>query len=191
MQENTFRLFERINSLLQAEERKGCTARGLKLVHAQILDYLAQCSSHSDTPLAVAEFLNLTKGTVSTSISVLERKGYIEKIPDEQDKRVVHLRLSKMGRILLSELKPMTLFSEAEQLLRNTPINTVGEALSAVLAALQNANQVKSFGICKSCSHLIKDNDEHYCDYVEAFISPNDEIRICRYHTPIRSVQIK
>jgi hypothetical protein len=51
----TFRLFERINSLLQAEERKG-SVPGLKLVHARMLDYLANCSSHSDTPMAVAGY---------------------------------------------------------------------------------------------------------------------------------------
>ena len=100
----TFRLFERINILLEAEERKGCTARGLKLVHARILDYLANCSSHSDTPMAVAEYLSLTKGTVSQSISVLERKGYLNKTPDSTDKRVVHLNLSLMGQQLLAEL---------------------------------------------------------------------------------------
>ena len=187
MQESTFKLFERISLLLQAEERKGCTARGLKLVHARILDYLSQCGSHSDTPLAVAEYLSLTKGTVSQSISVLERKGYIEKIPDEYDKRVVHLRLSKMGKILLAELKPMTLFVEAEQLLRDTPVSTVGEALNTVLAVLQNASQARSFGVCNSCSHLREENGKYYCNQVHTPINP-DETRICRYHVPIHTV---
>lgn len=185
MQENTFKLFERISLLLQAEERKGCTARGLKLVHARILEYLSQCSSHSDTPLAVAEYLSLTKGTVSQSISVLERKGYIEKIPDEHDKRVVHLRLSKMGKILLAELKPMTLFTEAEQLLQNTPVSTVGEALTAVLMVLQNASQAKSFGVCSSCAHFVEQEEQHECKLAHIPVSSDDANRICRHHTPI------
>ncbi len=183
MQESTFRLFERISSILQAEERKGCTARGLKLVHARILDYLAQCSSHSDTPLAVAEYLNLTKGTVSQSISVLERKGYIEKIPDEHDKRVVHLRLTTMGQLLLADLKPMTVFNEAEQMLLDTPVSTVGEALNAVLFALQQASQSKSFGVCDSCIHFTE--QRNHCALAQSPISQDETDRICRYHQPL------
>lgn len=183
MQENTFKLFERISSILQAEERKGCTARGLKLVHARILDYLAQCSSYSDTPLAVAEYLNLTKGTVSQSISVLERKGYIEKNPDEYDKRVVHLRLTTMGRLLLAELKPMTLFNQAEQILLDTPVSTVGEALNAVLNVLQQASQAKSFGACHSCTHFTERHN--HCALAQEPIDQDETDRICRYHQPL------
>ena len=184
MQENTtFKVFERISSLLEAEERKGCTARGLKLVHARILDYLAQCSSHSDTPLAVAEYLNLTKGTVSQSISVLERKGYLVKTPDNKDGRVVHLSLSTMGKQLLAELKPMTVFNEAEQILLDTPVSTVGEALNAVLTALQQASQAKSFGVCKSCAHFTE--QRHHCALAQEPVSQDETDRMCRYHQPI------
>jgi len=189
MQENTtFRVFERISSLLEAEERKGCTAtRGLKLVHARILDYLAHCSSYSDTPLAVAEYLNLTKGSVSQSISVLERKGYIQKTPDSHDKRVVHLSLSTMGRQLLTELKPLNVFAEAEQMLSNQPVSTVGEALNAVLLALQEVSQAKSFGVCSSCAHFIEQEHDNHCTLAQIPVSPDDAERICRHHQPIHN----
>lgn len=184
----TLRLFERISILLEAEERKGCTARGLKLVHARILDYLANCSSHSDTPLAVAEYLGLTKGTVSQSISVLERKGYLHKTPDSHDGRVIHLSLSVMGRQLLAELKPMNIFAQAEQMLSNQRVNTVGEALNAVLLALQEASQVKSFGVCSSCTHFIEQENHHHCTLAQIPVSQDDADRICRHHQPIHNV---
>ena len=183
----TFRLFERISLLLEAEERKGCTARGLKLVHARILDYLANCSSHSDTPLAVAEYLRLTKGTVSQSISLLERKGYLHKTPDEQDGRVVHLSLSTMGRQLLAELKPLNIFAEAEQLLASRSVRTVGEALNAVLLALQEASHAKSFGVCSSCVHFIEQQPHNHCKLAQIPVSHDDAERICRHHQPIHN----
>ncbi len=184
----TFRLFERINILLEAEERKGCTARGLKLVHARILDYLANCSSHSDTPMAVAEYLSLTKGTVSQSISVLERKGYLNKTPDSTDKRVVHLNLSIMGRQLLAELKPLNIFAQAERMLATKQVTTIGEALSAVLLVLQQTSQAKSFGVCGSCAHFIEREDYNHCAVAQIPVSPDDVERICRHHVPIYKV---
>ena len=188
MQEiTTFRVFERISSLLEAEERKGCTARGLKLVHARILDYLANCSSHSDTPLAVAEYLSLTKGTVSQSISVLARKGYIHKTPDQQDGRVVHLSLSIMGKQLLAELKPLNIFAEAEQMLSSQPVSTVGEALNAVLLALQEVSHAKSFGVCSSCAHFIEQGYDNHCTLAQIPVSQDDAGRICRHHQLIHN----
>lgn len=184
----TFRLFERITLLLEAEERKGCTARGLKLVHARILDYLANCSSHSDTPMAVAEYLRLTKGTVSQSISVLERKGYLNKTPDSTDKRVVHLSLSVMGRQLLTELKPLNIFAEAEQLLATQQVTTIGEALSAVLLVLQQTHQTKSFGVCGSCSHFVERENYNQCTVSQIPVSSADVEKICRHHVPIHTI---
>ncbi len=185
---NTLRLFERIHLLLEAEERKGCTARGLKLVHARILDYLAHCSSHSDTPLAVAEYLGLTKGTVSQSISLLERKGYIQKTPDSADGRVIHLSLSTMGSALLAELKPLNIFAEAEQILASRQVTTIGDALKAVLIALQQNSDAKSFGVCSSCAHFIEQQSDNRCALAQTPVSSDDVDKICRHHVPIHTV---
>jgi DNA-binding MarR family transcriptional regulator len=184
----TFRLFERINILLQAEERKGCTARGLKLVHARILDYLAHCSSHSDTPMAVADYLSLTKGTVSQSISVLERKGYLNKTADSIDRRVVHLSLSTMGKQLLTELKPLDIFVQAEYILATKQVTTIGDALRTVLLVLQQTNQTKSFGVCGSCTHFIEREHDNHCAVALSPVSQEDVERICRHHVPIHTV---
>jgi DNA-binding MarR family transcriptional regulator len=185
---DTFRLFERIHLLLETEERKGCTARGLKLVHARILDYLAHCSSHSDTPLAVAEYLGLTKGTVSQSISLLERKGYIQKTSDSTDGRVVHLSLSTMGSALLAELKPLNIFEEAEQILASKQVTTIGDALKAVLAALQQSSAIKTFGVCGSCTHFVEQEPDNHCILAQTTVSSDDVDKICRYHIPIHTV---
>ena len=44
--------------------------------------------------------LMVTLGTVTTSLNNLERKGYIERRRSEVDRRVVHLSLTKNGRLL-------------------------------------------------------------------------------------------
>ena len=57
--------------------------------------------THPDTtPSAVAKELMLTLGTVTTSLNKLEKKGYIVRTRSSVDRRVVHLSLSKKGRLV-------------------------------------------------------------------------------------------
>lgn len=52
------------------------------------------------TPTDVARTLIVTLGTVTTSLNNLERKGYIERVRSTKDRRVVHLYLTKKGRLV-------------------------------------------------------------------------------------------
>lgn len=52
------------------------------------------------TPTDIARELMLTLGTVTTSLNKLETKGYIERRRSKLDRRVVHLTLTKKGRLL-------------------------------------------------------------------------------------------
>ncbi|HEL1585528.1 TPA: MarR family transcriptional regulator [Streptococcus suis] len=52
------------------------------------------------TPSAIARALMVTLGTVTTSLNNLERKGYIERVRSTKDRRVVHLYLTKKGRLV-------------------------------------------------------------------------------------------
>ena len=52
------------------------------------------------TPTDVARTLMVTLGTVTTSLNNLERKGYIKRVRSTKDRRVVHLYLTKKGRLV-------------------------------------------------------------------------------------------
>ena len=52
------------------------------------------------TPTVIARALMVTLGTVTTSLNNLERKGYIERVRSTKDRRVVHLYLTKKGRLV-------------------------------------------------------------------------------------------
>lgn len=52
------------------------------------------------TPTDLARALMVTLGTVTTSLNNLERKGYIERVRSTKDRRVVHLYLTKKGRLV-------------------------------------------------------------------------------------------
>ena len=48
----------------------------------------------------VAKELHLTPGTLTSTINRLEKKGYVERIRSETDRRVIRLGLTKKGRII-------------------------------------------------------------------------------------------
>ena len=183
MQEtNIFKLIDRISTLLRSEERKKYTALGLQPVHGQILDYLAKCNRLSDTPAAVTEYFGLTKGTVSQSLQVLERKGYIKKNPNTQDRRILHLSLSESGERLLEEIQTFDMLPQKEQDILAQQFDSINEALISTLVALQKANNLKSFGICFTCSRFSELDRHHHCEFTQQPLSQDDAGKICREH---------
>jgi MarR family transcriptional regulator, negative regulator of the multidrug operon emrRAB len=179
---NTFRLIERISTLLRSEQRKKYTAIGLQPIHVQILEFLFHCNRHSDTPAAVGDYLGLTKGTMSQSLQVLERKGYISKTIDTDDRRVVHLSLQDSGRQLLAAVQPLDMFDHAEQQVAKRHFSTLDEALHATLKALQIANQSRSFGVCHSCKHFSEIDNHYHCQLTDLPLTQSDALKICREH---------
>ena len=77
-----FDLIERMSALIRSEERKKCSELGIQSVHLQVLDYLSRCNRYSDTPAALTNYLGMTRGTVSQTVLLLEKKGFIRKNVD-------------------------------------------------------------------------------------------------------------
>lgn len=179
---NTFKLIDRISTLVRSEERKKYTALGLQPIQGQILDYLAQCNSMSDTPAAVAEYFGLTKGTVSQSLQVLERKGYIEKNPNEQDRRILHLRLSASGESVLKEIQACDIYPATEHTIPKEQFDALNQALLSTLLALQKANNLKSFGVCYSCYYFLELDQHYHCDLTQQPLNQHAAVKICREH---------
>lgn len=63
------------------------------------------------TPTYIAEFLSISKQTVNSLMGRLEKKGYIQRIPSEEDRRSCTILLSEEGRIWASKM-----LGELEQL---------------------------------------------------------------------------
>lgn len=191
MQElNTFKLIDRISTLMRSEERKKYTALGLQPIHGQILDYLAHCNGMSDTPAAVSEFLGLTKGTVSQSLQVLERKGYIEKKPNELDRRILHLSLSETGARVLTEMQACDIYPIAEQAIPADQFDALNRALLSTLSALQKANNLKSFGVCYTCYHFSEVDHHYHCELTQQPLSQHDAVKVCREHLLPESAEV-
>jgi DNA-binding MarR family transcriptional regulator len=173
---------ERMVALIRSEERRKCTELGLQPVHLQVLDYVSRCNRYSDTPAALANYLGMTRGTVSQTVLLLERNGFIEKITDTQDKRIVHLKLSAEGEAILEKARPANLFENANAIFsQNEFINHEDSFLNALLA-LQKANQSQSFGLCRTCQYFTQTTDGFTCGLTKQNLSESDSQKICQEH---------
>jgi DNA-binding MarR family transcriptional regulator len=82
----------------------------------EALRYLGRCNRFSNNPSALASFLSATKGTVSQTVSSLERKGLLSKVPRPGQGRSLSLVLTDKGRALLKKDPQGELESAASEL---------------------------------------------------------------------------
>ena len=181
-----FDIIERMAALIRSEERKRCTELKLQMVHFQVLEYLSCCNKYSDTPASIANYLGMTRGTISQSLIILETRELIEKNQDVQDKRVFHIQLLPKGLSTLKKAKPTSLFKKAATFLEeNSSIPGGEEAFIEALTALQKANKSYSFGVCQTCQNFTRKSKGFFCELTQENLSKSDSEKICQEHVPI------
>jgi DNA-binding MarR family transcriptional regulator len=177
----TYELLERLANLLRSEERRIGQERGLASVHLHALGYLERANRYSDTLVALAEYLSITKGTASQTVAVLSERGLLKSRRDAQDGRKIHLGPTAEGRRLLAACRPVPLLRQACAELGVEP-GQIESALEALLRALQRANRSRAFGVCGSCRHLLRTAGRTTCGLTGEPLSPSDTQRLCREH---------
>jgi DNA-binding MarR family transcriptional regulator len=174
---------ERLSNLLRTESRQLLSGHGLQPVQLEVLHYLSVCNRYSDTAKGVTEYLGQTKGTVSQSIKVLKRKGFVTKHVDKTDKRMVHLKITHSAKSLLKLTVPAPLFCNATKRIQNQSMNQILNTLIALLRTVQKANGLKSFGVCRSCRYNQKTaGGDYLCGLTKEVLSANEVQLICREH---------
>ncbi|RMG33352.1 MAG: MarR family transcriptional regulator [Gammaproteobacteria bacterium] len=177
-------LLEHIGLLLRTERRRQSATHRLSEVHLAILDYLAHCNRFSNTPLAVSTYLGITKGTISQSIKLLESKGLIKKETDKDDRRVIHLSLTRKGSAI-TRSRPAANWRKALQRLDNDDLRHATQVLRQLLDQLQKENGYKTFMQCRSCRHLLANEAGAYrCGLTQQPLKPRDLGKICVEHEP-------
>ena len=178
-------LVERLGNLMRTELRKAGSEEQLQPVHLQALIYLTKANRYSNTPQALAEYLGLTKGTVSQTLLLLDRRGLIERFEDDIDRRVVRLRLSSAGEQLLAEAQPTLPWQNATRNISPNRIRNATSALREALMTLQEDNEGAAFGVCHSCAWNQKLSQRIYrCGQMGDRLSGPETRKICRIYVP-------
>ena len=127
--------------------------RGLQPVQWQALMFLRSANRFSRTPKALTAWLGQTKGSVSQTIAMLEKKGLVSRQADAADQRVVRLELTPAGVDLVAGPPPAL----AEQMLGH--LNDVQRGQFAALVELMLRAELarsggRPFGQCRDCRHF-------------------------------------
>lgn len=180
-------LLERLGTLLRGEQRRSGQAHGLQPVHMEALHYLARANRYSDTPAGVTEYLGLTKGTVSQTLRLLERKAYVERQADDDDGRRVHFQVSARGRAVLRNAVPPDVFVDAVLALPGETGQQLSRQLEALLRRMLRQRGHRSFGVCRTCRHFRRETGGYRCGLTQEPLSERDSGLICREHERKRS----
>lgn len=178
-------LLERIGALIQQAVREEALRHGLQPIHWHVLQYLRLANRYSDMPIAVAEYLGITRGTASQSLALLERKGYLVKEADSQHGRRVHLTLTSAALALLDD----GWAQRVERVSTALSGNSLDASLQALLLGLQRANGQGAFGVCKQCDHFLRESRSARCGLTGEPLAPEQTVRICREWTAPASEQ--
>lgn len=177
-QERAQGLMERISHVLREEQRALATAHGLALAQLEVLRYLGAANRFSDTVSALVDYVGATKGTLSQTVSALERKGLLQRVADPRDARVQHCRLTAAGEAIVRG-------SERAAGLDGLSLNaaTVNH-LDALLRDLLRARGGRAFGVCATCLHHRATPAGRHCALLDVALTEADAARLCREHSP-------
>ncbi len=172
---------ERISRVLDLEARLAGSDYNLQPIQLNALHFLKRANRYSNTPQGVTEYLGLTKGTVSQTLTTLESKGFINKTPDKNDGRVVHLDVTRSGRKLLEKAVPSPSMRNAWKELPDQEQNQLVEDLKRLLVAMQKMNGMKAFGVCGTCRFNQKIGEKKFfCELTQENLSQKDTDLLCR-----------
>lgn len=168
-------LVERIARLNAADE----WAEGLNPTQWAALSYLARANRFSRSPSQVTEFMAATRGTVSQTLKALARKGLIEEVRSETDRRWISYVVTAAGETALDR---ETLAEEALGALDPALIGPMTDGLEALLSGALKARGRRPFGLCKTCRHHRKKRSGGYCALLGEDLARDEASQICFEH---------
>ncbi len=184
------RLGHAFRGLLWDRMKDAPGGHALSTAQIQTLVFLLFHDDHLARVGEIAREFMLTPATVSDAVSALDRKGLIEKVRSEQDRRSFVLRLTDEGKALAHDLA--TWAAPVEAGLKNIaePEKVVVlDVLLKLIAGLQHQGVVQSTRMCLTCRYFgekVHPDDDalHYCHLLEQPL-PVRNLRIdCPEHEP-------
>lgn len=172
-------------------DRLGRMSRGLQYCHGlnpaqwDCLRFIGQANRFSRTPGALAAFLGTTKGTASQTLNALEKKGYLRRVPDPDDRRVRHIELTELGAGLLDE-DPLNCLDKAISNLPAETLDTVAAGLARLCSDMQSRCGGQDLGICQTCGHFDGETagGNMMCGLKQAELSCEDSTKFCVNFSP-------
>lgn len=101
--EQLFNTMGQLRKLLESEAQESHEEKAATIMQYSALKYLS--TNGNCTVGTLAAYLRLSKSSATQLIERLEKSGFAERVDDKNDRRVVHVVVTKSGKEQLSELK--------------------------------------------------------------------------------------
>ena len=111
--ERTTEIWTGLRSLLRLYDhmlKDVCKEHGLTLVEAEVVSFLRN-NPKKDTAADIVELRMISKGAVSKAVEELIRKSLLERIPDTEDRRRIHLKLRPEAVPVTESINTGTIYS--------------------------------------------------------------------------------
>jgi len=161
-------------------------AEGLNPAQWEALRFINRANRYTSKPGALADYLGLTKGTVSQTLKTLEENGYIQRVRDSRDHRVVRLKLTKVGETALLSDPIRHLEAAASEMPEE--VETATRLLSRYVLYLQGACGMSAFGMCEDCGYFSANHEQPnqalVCGFTGEPLSDNELKKLCAAFKP-------
>lgn len=178
--DNILILLERIGRILQNDGH----SEGLKPTQWEALRFFERANRFSRSPSALTAYLGMTKGTVSQTVSALEKKGLVEKATGDADRRHVQIEMTAKGDKLLKR-DPLEAMAASLSRLPASQRQELKKDLGDFLRTALRQRDGRPFGVCKTCRYFQKNargGGPHKCGLLDEPLSAADSEMICVEH---------
>jgi len=183
-------LFNKISQIIRYIQWEINKETKLSPLMLQILEYLSNNSRELRTPHKIAEDLGVKRPTVTDSLKVLVKRGYVKEKLSEEDRRYKILSLTKKGEDLLKreELNLKEILKDSVDSLSNKEKENLFISLIKFISDLNHRGLLPVVRVCLNCENFEKNkfNDPdkpHYCRFLNIRMGDYDLSVNCEKNT--------
>jgi DNA-binding MarR family transcriptional regulator len=173
---------DRIHTAIKSALQHASSTSGLSPLQVQILHYV-HCHDGANIS-KLAQYLRVSKPTISDSVSTLVSKQLLQKVADTHDARGTLLTITPQGAQEAQELDTyISPFLDAIGALPADNQTHLWDGLLLLVRMMEERELIPPMKMCFSCdNYSCADGTQHYCRLLQQYLAV-DELRIdCPEH---------
>jgi len=174
---------ERVSYLLRQVEWDLAYPDRLTPLQRQILWYIYAYPERARAT-HMSRYLGVKKPTISLALALLERKGYVYRQVDPQDRRSHRILLTEKAQKLVGRLSLEKLLAQVAAL-PDEDQQRIREGLYLLLSGLVERGVIQEAYMCATCGHF--DRGRSYCKLLGKPLPLSERRLLCREHTWLAS----
>jgi DNA-binding MarR family transcriptional regulator len=155
---------ERLSQVFRILLWEKAKEQGLSPIQIQLLIFIKHHSPILATVSYLAQEFNLTKPTISDAIKVLEQKGIVKKLTNNNDTRSYSIQLTSLGNKVVTETENFT-EPISKLMLKSSKKDKLilWESMYELISQLNKSQIISVQRTCLNCQHYSVKNKMPFC----------------------------